>query len=575
MVKPPVPRVQGALIIVGDFPTFDLSIPSSSSCRTFPGDASWPTPDTWDALNASVDGRLIKTVPVGSPCHDPHYDQDACEDVKRNWHQTEMHISHPSSIMDAVFLNKSCDPFTPKEYPCYIGSYVKYTVNVSEPMHVMKTVEFAREHNIRLVVKNTGHDYMGRSTGAGAISVWMHHLKETEWFERYSSPGSSYTGPALKVQAGVQGAEVNAEATKHGHLIVAGECPTVGFAGGYIQGGGHSILSSVLGLAADHTLEFEVITTTGEFITASPSKNKDLYWALSGGGGGTYGIVWSVTVKAHPDMRITKARLFFSSEGTSRDRYWQGIAAYQRIVPPLLSIGAFLDATYNSYKFRLDPLIGPNVSQSTIRSMLSPFLRTLDTLGIQYVFNITEHETYIDAVDGYDNFDIMGYQLGGRLLPGSLFRSEKGLKEFMRTAWEIVEVGGAYVWDLGLKPSWKAGGYPDNAVHAEWREAERMYDTILFFDDEDPLTRIRDDQRRISVLFDEPLKKLSVAGGAYANEADPFAPDWKSAFYGEHYDRLLAVKDRWDPDQLLYGTISVGGDRWEVVEDGRLCRVGL
>lgn len=65
--------------------------------------------------------------------------------------------------------------------------------------------------------------YMGRSTGAGAISVWMHHLKEKEWFDRYSSPG--YTGPALKVQAGVQGAEVNAEATKHGHLIVAGECP--------------------------------------------------------------------------------------------------------------------------------------------------------------------------------------------------------------------------------------------------------------------------------------------------------------------------------------------------------------
>lgn len=65
--------------------------------------------------------------------------------------------------------------------------------------------------------------YMGRSTGAGAISVWMHHLKELQWLDNYVSPG--YRGPALKVQAGVQGAEVNAEATKHGHIIVAGECP--------------------------------------------------------------------------------------------------------------------------------------------------------------------------------------------------------------------------------------------------------------------------------------------------------------------------------------------------------------
>lgn len=60
--------------------------------------------------------------------------------------------------MDAVFLNKSCDPFTPRESQCYVGSYVQYTVNVSEPIHVMKTVEFSKKHNIRFVVKNTGHE---------------------------------------------------------------------------------------------------------------------------------------------------------------------------------------------------------------------------------------------------------------------------------------------------------------------------------------------------------------------------------------------------------------------------------
>ncbi|KAE9396602.1 FAD binding domain protein [Gymnopus androsaceus JB14] len=541
------------------------------ACRTFPGDEAWPKEDVWNAFNVSVDGRLIKTIPVGSPCHDPHYNDEACKYVKKNWHQTEMHIAHPSSIMDAVFLNKSCDPFTPRESPCYIGSYVQYAVNVSEPNHIVKTIDFARKHNMRFVVKNTGHDYMGRSTGAGAISVWMHHLKETEWFDSYSSPG--YKGPALKVQAGVQGAEVNAEATKHGHLIVAGECPSVGFAGGYIQGGGHSVLSSVLGLAADHTLAFEVITTTGKFVTASPTENQDLYWALSGGGGGTYGVVWSVTVKAHPDMPMTKAQLFFNSDGISRDTYWEAITAYQKIIPSILDTGSFLDSTYDINKFRMDPLIGPNVSAKTISSLLTPWIDKLNYLGINYTLNLTEHAKYVETVADYNNFDIMGYQLGGRLLPRSLFETDQGFLAFMGAARDIVD-GGAYVWDIGLRPSssWEAGRYPNNAVHPEWRYAERMYNPVLFFDDSDPLERIWDDQKRISVVFDQPLKQLSAGGGAYANEADPFALDWKNAFYGKHYDRLLSIKDKWDPDQLLYGTIAVGGDRWEDMEDGRICR---
>lgn len=58
---------------------------------------------------------------------------------------------------------------------------------------------------------------------------------------------------------------------------------TVGFTGGYIQGGGHSVLGSLYGMAADQALEFEVITTDGEFVHATASENEDLFWALAGG----------------------------------------------------------------------------------------------------------------------------------------------------------------------------------------------------------------------------------------------------------------------------------------------------
>ena len=54
-----------------------------------------------------------------------------------------------------------------------------------------------------------------------------------------------------------------------------------------------------------------------------------------------------------------------------------------------------------------------------------------------------------------------------------------------------------------------------------------------------------------------------------------FEPDFKDAFYGANYDRLLRIKDKWDPDGVLYGATAVGGDRWREDEDGRLCRVNM
>ncbi len=57
------------------------------------------------------------------------------------------------------------------------------------------------------------------------------------------------------------------------------------------------------------------------------------------------------------------------------------------------------------------------------------------------------------------------------------------------------------------------------------------------------------------------------------SQADYQDPDFKQALWGPNYDKLLAIKDKWDPDQILYGSINVGGDRWKETEEGRLCRV--
>ncbi|KAF7333170.1 Fad binding domain protein [Mycena venus] len=489
-------------------------------CRILPTDDSWPTREIWDAFNHSIDGRLIKAIPIGSPCHDPTYDEEQCNTIRQDWHVPEFHLPDPSTIMNPIFLNKSCDPFDPQETPCQIGAYVPYVVNVTLIDHVIKTIDFVKKHNIRFVVKSTGHDYMGRSTGTGALSIWMHNLKDVTFIPNFES--ALYTGPAFKAQPGVLGFDLQTEADKRGLAVVGGECMTVSFAGGYIQGGGHSALSSYHGLAADHTLEFEVITTQGEFVHASPTKNQDLYWALSGGGPGTYGIVWSVTVKAFQDLPVTIVSINFTSEGISQDTYWQAIDAYQASTP------ALTDARVWGY-------------------------------GTIHYHNI------------YAQPDML---VGSRLLPRSLWEDPEQLKSLQSTIRSIVEEGTTAV-DFIQRPTLEVAGNPDNAVLPAWRNTERHFVVVVPLVDGQSEEEALKNQDIITTEFIPALKKLTPGSGSYNNEADYQDPDFKQAFWGPNYDKLLAIKDKWDPDQLLYGSINVGGDRWKETEEGRLCKVQL
>ncbi|KAF9262471.1 FAD-binding domain-containing protein [Marasmius fiardii PR-910] len=541
----------------------------SSTCRKLPTDSSWPSKDVWDAFNSSVDGRLIKTVPIGSPCHDPTYDEEKCKIVRENWHIPVFHEANPSSVMDHIYLNKSCDPFDPRETPCKIGAYVQYAVNVSSHDHVIKAVQFVKEHNIRFVVKNTGHDYMGRSTGTGALSVWMHHLKETRWIPEYE--GSTYRGPAFKVQTGVIGIDMAIEARRRGVIVNSPEAPDVAFAGGFIQGGGISRLSTTYGLAADNTLEFEVITTEGEFVRASPTENRDLYWALSGGGGGTYGIVWSATVKAHPDGPVTIGSLNFTSKGITQDKFWKALDAYQATTPKLTDAGLWAGAHYSTEYFVMYPLFGIDKTPAELSALLQPLVDTLIKLGVNYTSNIKSFDTYFDgwASNGFlEKFKPGKAVFGSRLLPRSIWEDEQSFESFTAATRSILlnEPGVTTVFELIQKLPPDEG---QNAVLPAWREAERHFMTPLV--DGESLEDIHAKQDKITYEILPALRDLTPHSGVYHNEGDPNEPDFRQAFYGSNYDTLLAIKDKWDPDQVLYGATSVGGDRWFEAEEGRLC----
>ena len=111
--------------------------------------------------------------------------------------------------------------FLQNDTGCVIGGYPEYTIKVENVAQIQLAVNFARELDLRLVIKNTGHDFGGKSTGKGSLSIWTHFLKDAQFHETYTTTG--YTGPAFRFGAGIQVYDANEIAKKHGVTVLGGE----------------------------------------------------------------------------------------------------------------------------------------------------------------------------------------------------------------------------------------------------------------------------------------------------------------------------------------------------------------
>ncbi|OQE16278.1 hypothetical protein PENFLA_c028G01910 [Penicillium flavigenum] len=542
----------------------------ASDCHCLPSDSCWPAPSAWASLNSTVGGRLVATVPIGSPCHEPNYDAAACAALKANWNLPQPHLDSSSSVMQTYFANQSCDPFTPNSQPCRLGNYVNYAVNVSSSDQVVAAVNFARDNNIRFVIRNTGHDYLGRSTGAGALSVWTHHLNDIEYKDWFSP---TYQGPAFKIAAGVVGYQILEAASAKGLVVVTGECPTVGLAGGYTQGGGHSALSTKFGLGADNTLEFEVVTAAGKLVKASRSENPDLFWVLSGGGGGNYGVVMSMVVKAYKDAPIAGASLQFTAANITTDTFYEAVSRFHSLLPAMVDQGVTVIYQMTSSVFIINPITAYNQTTDDVKAILRPFTSALTKLNIKYKASVSQHKSYYDHYNKYmgplpwGNLAVGSYQYGGRLIPRkTLEQNSNGMASALRN---ITQAG---VIAVGVGMNVSAPVNVSNAVFPALRNAAVTMQIGTPWNETAPWSQMLADQHKMTTEYVPQLEAVTPDSGCYQNEANFRQPNWKQTFFGSNYHRLLAVKRKWDPSSFFYALKAVGSDVWSVSESGRMCR---
>lgn len=400
----------------------------------------------------------------------------------------------------------------------------------------------------------------------------MHNLKTIE-FLNYKS--QSYSGPAIKMGAGVQAFEAYRAAAAQSLRVVGGLCPTVGLSGGYTQGGGTSALGSTYGLGADQTLEWEVITADGKLITASPTRNPDLYWALSGGGGGTYGVVVSLTSKAHADGKVGGAQLLISSAGLPDDTYWNTITLWHAVLPAVVDTGAQTTEVVTNDSIALTTT-APGKSEAEVSALLKPFTDELDKRNITYSLNVTSLPTYLDHFVTYygplPNGPFIGSQnTGGRLIPRSVVQSN-GMA--LTAAIRNISKSGKFSWaGVDMNVSHKvAGNTPSsNSVNPAWRKS-LICGVIVHSWRFNERGEMAIEEKELTDQLDPMLKALAPESGTYLNEGDYNLQTWKEDFYGSNYDPLRAIKKKYDPNDLFYALTGVGSDAWTVASDGRLCR---
>lgn len=497
-----------------------------------------------------------------------------------------MHEEDPTSMMSPIYQGLTCMPTTDPTATCTLGGYPAYAVNATNVAQIQLAVNFARNTGIRFVVKNTGHEFSGKSGGAGALSVWTHWLQDIRYEgAEFTDADFPYTGPAFTSGSGVVGVDIMKAASEQGMVVVGGEARDVGVLGGYIQGGGHGPMTSVYGLAADQVISARIITADGRFVTASSTENTDLFWALRGGGPASWGVATSLTIKAYPTTPVTVVTFTFASGGNvTDDAFWLGVRAYWESFITFNKAGiysyffVFPPAAFGVDYFIMSPFWAPNHTQAETEALLAPWFGKLTALGIDFTPVYNTYDTLYEGWDASFAQETVGSDdaiVGSRLFLQEYLEDEATFNATFDVWSGSARNNASLLVGFNINAPNVAG--VDNAVLPAWRNTTLHTMQGTSWTDPTNFTTMASARAKLSEL-QLAWKAVTPGTGAYLGECDIEEVNWQHNFYGVNYDRLLSIKHATDPWSLFWTKTGVGSEVASVVsndaipdENGKLC----
>jgi FAD/FMN-containing dehydrogenase len=375
-----------------------------------------------------------------------------------------------------------------------------------------------------------------------------------------------------------------------------------------MQGGGFGSWSKKFGIAAASMLEAEVVTANGKLLVANACQNQDLFWALRGGGGGTYGIVTRVVLKTHPlptwfggvdgsivaksdaaFKELLERFLLFYRERLNGEQWGEQVRVRGNNSLQISMVFEGMRAGEAEQVWQpLRDFVGRNPDAFTMKvnAYEVPGPRLWDTAFLrEHAADAIRRDERADqpgdrfwwAGDG-EQVSAYWYAYQSRWAPLDLFEAANA-KAFAAALFEA-----SRHWSVAFHFNKAQAGASDDAVRrgreTAMNPAVFRAAALIIVAAEGPgfpgvaghePDKVKGEAAKARVAAAMKLIREATPGtGSYVNETDYFEPDWQQSFWGENYQRLLEIKRKYDPDGLFYCHHCVGSEAW--AGDG-MCRV--
>lgn len=338
-------------------------------------------------------------------------------------------------------------------------------------------------------------------------------------------------------------------------------------------------------------LEYTVVLASGRTVTANACHYTDLFAALRGGGGGTYGIVTSATIKAYPDRPALGHELTIvalpNRTADLLDVTADIMEHYPRLVDAGWSGNAILTQAAGPFVYThpLVTLLGPGQNLSSpvaahARELMEREVisRLLPNNGTSLLIS-SEFTLFPTFLDWYNTHTHMtdGQRrpmMASRFLDKASLASRdknRGLLEVIldgqgnRTTTSSVTFFNLVAGGKVMQPQ------PHTAINPAWRSTYVVAQQIDLWPDDAGYEEIAQVKRELTHKKLAAMKTLAPGMGTYGNEADPYDPDWRHDWWGEdNYNWLVGVKRKYDPDDVFWCWRCVGNDAWGEILGGTL-----
>jgi hypothetical protein len=580
---------------LADSPRAARASPTSAVSRVRPGDVRWPAASEWESLRRSVAGNLIDLQSPRDNCHNPS-GSEACRNLFRE-------LKNPYFIRDNPALTQ-----TSGWVDAWTAQPSTYAVAARETGHVVAAVNFARERNLRLVIKGGGHSYLGTSNAADSLLIWTRAMDDTlvhDAFVPQGCAGRMAPVPAVTVGAGAIWLHAYQAVTSGADRYVqGGGCVTVGVAG-HVQGGGFGTYSKAFGTAGASLLEAEVVTADGAVRVANAFSEPDLFWALKGGGGGSFGVVTRLTLRTW-QLPASFGSVSTTIRARSDDAYRRLIGAFVAFYAARLCNPHWGELVRTAPDHRLEISMnfqGFDAAQaSTVWKPFLDWVAAQDDLAMtppvifagpgHYRWDGPMLERYVPGTIRHDNrpgvpaanfFWAANYAEAGHVIHDfqSLWMPADLLRPEQQAVLVDALVAASRHWTVEMHFQKGLAGAPAEAVAMALATPMNPVVVKAFMlaivasegppafpgipDHEPNVSAARSDKAHIAQAVAE-LRKVAPESGAYVAESSYFQPDWQRAYWGSNYARLLAIKRRYDPQCLFFTRHGVGTEDWS--DDG-------